>query len=257
MNAVGFERYGQRMLASMASHLGGDVTLRLYHEGFVPPAMPHRWQAMDLPASTPWLQDFKAWCDADPKRCGRLGGTYDFRMDARRFSHKVAAFTHAALGHGRKAWDFIVWCDADVIAHQHVNASWLADLCPPEAGMAWLDRAGLYPECGFIITRPTHPAHDDLWAEVLGLYTTRALIQHHEWHDSYLIQQVAERAQREGRVAIASLSGSKGRRTSHPLVNGPLGARLDHLKGPRKDMQRSPDRDLRTLRHEPYWRMGV
>lgn len=256
MSAQGYDRYGRRMLASMHAKLDPAITLRLYSEGFTPaPAVIRdHWQVMDLNEQAAWLPDFKAWCDADPVRCGRFSGVYDMRQDARRFSHKVAAFTHAALGTARRAFDLMIWCDADVIAHEAITMDWLHGLMRDVDYLAWLDRRDLYPECGFFIVRPLHPAHDVVWREVLSLYTTRSLLQHHEWHDSYLIQQVMERAQRDGLLGIGSLSGAKGARTSHPLVNGPLGERLDHLKGPRKDMARTPDRDLRVPRGEAYWR---
>lgn len=255
MNAHGYDRYGAGMLRSMARNLDPAITLRIYAEGFTPDRalMLHHWQVKDLDTAVPWLAEFKAWCDEDPARRGMRGRTYDMRMDARRFSHKVAAFTEAALGVGRLGWDLIIWADADTLAHAPVDLPWLQSLIPADCYMAWLDRGMLYPECGFFMVRPQHPAHDFLWAELRSLYTTRSLIQHHEWHDSYLIQQVMERAQREGLINIGSLSGPQGRRTSHPLVNGPLGARLDHLKGPRKDEGRSRAGDLRVPRAEPYW----
>ena len=71
-----------------------------------------------------------------------------------------------------------------------------------------------------------------------------------EWHDSYVIQQLVEGMG----LKTKSLSGPEGFKTSHPFVNGPLGAYMDHLKGPRKAMGRSQARDLKVQRAEPYWR---
>jgi hypothetical protein len=49
-----------------------------------------------------------------------------------------------------------------------------------------------------------------------------------------------------------SLSGD-AEATGHPLVNGPLGARLDHLKGKRKGVGKSMKSDLKRNRTEAYW----
>jgi hypothetical protein len=255
MNAAGYSRYGRQMLATFQARLTSDVILRIYAEGFQPEwnVLPAGAEVMDLDAAAPWLADFKAWCDQEPLRRGQTPGGYNMRMDAKRFSHKVAAFIHAALEPAAGRLDLLGWVDADTVAHEPVDAAWLDGLLPAPAYLAWLDRIDMYPECGFFLTRPRHPAHADLWAEVRALYETRALVQHLEWHDSFLIQQVMERAQREGQIQIASLSGMVGKRTSHPLVNGPVGARLDHLKGPRKERGRSGERDLKTRRAEPYW----
>jgi hypothetical protein len=42
--------------------------------------------------------------------------------------------------------------------------------------------------------------------------------------------------------------------TSHPAINGPLGAFLDHMKGPRKSEGRSRPGDLKMKREEGYWK---
>lgn len=252
MNLAGFDAYGRRMLHSMRRRLRDDVHLIVYAEGFRPGPgdLPSRHLVLDLDRAAPWLAEFKAWCMQDPARRGMARGAYDFRGDAMRFAHKVAAWTHAAL-----TFDYRVigWIDADVYAHAPIDAAWLEGLIPPDCALAWLDRKGLYPECGFFLARPRHPAHADIHCELLGLYETRALIQYPETHDSYLMQQVVERAVREGRCRVASLSGKEGFETSHPFINGPLGARLDHLKGPRKQEGRSRPKDVRVKRTEPYW----
>lgn len=256
MSARGYMVSGRTMLSSMKAMLGEGISLRLYAEGFVPDpdVLPAGAAVMDLDAAAPWLADFKACCDLDPARCGKIaGGGYNMRWDARRFSHKVAAFGHAALDPEAQAFDVLGWMDADLIAHEPIDVAWLAELFPPPAYLAWLDRRNNYPECGFFLCRPCHPAHRKVWQDVLALYTDRTLFNHAEWHDSYLIQQVIDRAVAEGVLTVHSLSGAAGFRTSHPLVNGRLGERLEHLKGPRKEAGRSFARDLRVVRTEKWW----
>lgn len=252
MSAPGYVAYGRRMLKSARTHLQPDVRLILYTEDFQPEPdiLPAETLLIDLHKAAPWLHGFLDWCDKDPARRGMGSGSYSMLTDARRFSFKVAAFTHAALTFRP---DVLGWCDADVIFHADVDAAWLDLLFPMTCALAWLDRITLYPECGFFLTRPTLPGHRDVWTDLLALYEDRDLIGFPQTHDSYLIQHVAETLQREGRIRIASLSGEQGRRTSHPLINGPLGARLDHLKGPRKERGKSLPKDLRAPRTEPYW----
>jgi hypothetical protein len=70
--------------------------------------------------------------------------------------------------------------------------------------------------------------------------------------DAEALQHVIHQAEREGLVATHSLSG-EAHQYRHPLINGPLGKCLDHLKGPRKVLGRSPSTDLMTPCLEKYW----
>jgi hypothetical protein len=74
-------------------------------------------------------------------------------------------------------------------------------------------------------------------------------------NDCYSLQQMILEAEGKGLITTHSLSG-KARDHGHPLINGPLGERLDHLKGPRKELGRSQTTDLMTSRSERYWQEG-
>jgi hypothetical protein len=80
------------------------------------------------------------------------------------------------------------------------------------------------------------------------MYAEDGLFSLAEWHDSFVLWEVVKRAG----VAAKSLSGA-GARTNHPLVNGPLGAWFDHLKGRRKKRGKSDRFDLKVRRAEAYW----
>lgn len=254
MNVALWDEYARHTVPSWLAQAQG-FRVRIYWEGGSPPDCLWPAEVVDLDASAPWLAPFKAWCDEDPSRRGILpGGGYNMRWDARRFAHKVAAFGHAARDPGLMTGSSLWWMDADVLMHEPVQREWLEAFLSPGAYMAWLDRDALYPECGVFGVRPGHPAHAGVWDGVLHLYQQRTLTAFEETHDSFLIQQVVERAVREGWCpAPASLSGKTGRRTSHPLVNGPLGAKMDHLKGRRKAAGRSFATDIRTPRGERHW----
>jgi hypothetical protein len=70
-----------------------------------------------------------------------------------------------------------------------------------------------------------------------------------EWHDSFVFDKIREL------VPVDSLDWSKDLITGegHPLINSAWGAYLDHLKGSRKQLGRSPGRDLIKSRLESYW----
>lgn len=182
-----------------------------------------------------WLVEFK--------QRHRFRDTHNYRFDAVRFSHKVAAIEQAfRIGTA----DVLVWIDADCVTHAPVNAEWLSGLLG-DADFGYLKRANKYPECGLMLIRRSRGGND-LLRELVKLYRTDALFELAEWHDSFAIDHVRKSL---GTKSI-SLSGD-AEKTGHPLVNGPLGERLDHLKGKRKAIGKSLPSDIKTKRREAYW----
>lgn len=236
-HAAGWEAYGRNMARSYVLHWPFEVPLTVYAEGFIV-SSEIVYQA-DLYEAAPWLEPWKA-AHAHIK-------PVDFRTDAVRFSHKVAAIgAEAERGDG-----VLIWLDADTLTHSPVTVDWLDSLFPQHCAVAWLDRWGTYPECGFVMFRL--PEARPIIREVVRMYQSEEIFKLPETHDSYVIQQVVEAAQRRGDIQVASLSGdAKGH--GHPFINGPIGSRMDHLKGKRKDYGKSPSRDLMRPRKEEYWR---
>jgi hypothetical protein len=228
-NAEGLELYGRRMMKSFRGHWPEEVQFVVYSEG---------WDgSLDLLSAAPWLPRFKVRHASRRFR--------DFRWDAVRFSHKVAAVCHAA----RSDADVLIWMDGDIVTHSPIALADLERLAPKgDEWIAWLDRVGLYPECGFYMLNCRHPRHAELVDAFQGMYEDDKLFSLPEWTDCHVLEHIVKSTG----VGIKSLSET-GRRTSHPLVNGPLGAWLDHLKGPRKQEGKSRKTDMQVRRKEAYW----
>lgn len=188
-----------------------------------------------LEAESDWLADFKRRHQHRP--------THNYRLDAVRFAHKVAAIE---LAFATANADVLVWLDADCVTHAPVTPAWLSGLLG-NADFGYLRRAKKYPECGFMLLR-RNAAAERMLQELVELYRTDRLFELAEWHDSWAIEHVRQQTQ----INSASLSGD-AETTGHPLVNGPLGACLDHLKGRRKSEGRSRESDLKHHRNEAYW----
>jgi hypothetical protein len=223
-----------------------DIPLYLYAEGFEPD---HRRPLVrPLPS---WLTEFKARHAEHPFAHGMINGKYDFRFDCVRFAHKVAAVTDAA---SRLETQTLIWADADIVAHAPIDANWLTRLFPPGPYIAWLDRHEHYPEGGFYMLRCGHPAHRTIMTRWLQLYETDTVLTLAQTHDAESLQHVIQRAEQQDLITAHSLSGEAYRLHRHPLINGPLGERLDHLKGTsRKAIGRSSVSDLMRPRPEKYW----
>lgn len=235
-SAAGLSLYGRRMMESFAQNWSETASLHVYAEGWR-----ERFAGVsvfDLETASPWLGMFKARHAHRP--------TTNFRMDAVRFSHKVAALCHAAR-HGDA--DFLIWLDGDIVTHSPITIADLEWLAPKDdEWIAWLDRDRIYPECGLYVLNCRHSRHKEAMATFEAMYTEDLLFALPEWHDSFVLEHVVKTLG----MGAKSLSGA-GRRTSHPLVNSELGQWFDHLKGPRKQEGRSRVGDLKVARQEAYW----
>lgn len=197
----------------------------------------------DIPLRVYRDADLDGWLPAFKERHKHLP-TDNYRKDAVRFAHKVAAIEKAFyVGIA----DVMIWMDADCVTHAPVEQEWLESLIG-DADFGYLRRSKKYPECGFMMIR-RNPQGAALVNGVVDLYTSDALFGLREWHDSYAIEHVRSSLS----IKCASLSGD-AEGTGHPLVNGPLGTRLDHLKGTRKAEGRSRSSDLVRPRTEAWWR---
>jgi hypothetical protein len=247
MNKAGWEETGRRMAESFIEKWTFDAwPLTIYAEDFDPdiPGI----EVRKLPA---WLDDFKKAHENNPAAHGKRHNEYFYTHDAVKFAHKVAALTDFAE-------DFtdgvVIWLDADTFTHEDVTTEWLEWLFPEPAYIAWLDRINSHPECGFVMFRCSHQYHRNFMQAFRNLYTSGELFKLRETHDSFVLQWLVNTKHSYGKIpAPASLSGS-ARYTSHPAVNGPLGAKIDHLKGPRKQLGKTPKRDFIRPRTEAYWR---
>jgi hypothetical protein len=216
-----WESHARRCVESFEHHWAGMV-LRQFTD-----------QALELQSA--WLAAFKERHAARP--------THNYRFDAVRFAHKVAAIE---LAYKLGTADVLVWIDADSVTHAPVDAGWLAGLLGG-GEFGYLRRARKYPECGFMLIRRC-PAMDEFIGRLVEAYRSDGLFGMAEWHDSWVIEQVRQQMD----LKCVSLSG-EAEGSGHPLVNGPLGSRLDHLKGQRKAVGKSLSTDLVSPRNEKYW----
>lgn len=162
----------------------------------------------------------------------------DFRFQACRFSHKIAAIKAAMdeLAQMPDAPSQLLWLDADVITTAPVADDWLAQFMPRgEARFTYLGRDQFqYSECGFMgfaLGPDTRAFIEDFWS----LYETDALFTQPQWHDSWLFDRL-----REQRPPAWFHNISAGVGGTHVWLGTRLIERLDHWKGPAaKAMKRS------------------
>lgn len=251
-SAEGWDRDGRKMVQSFLKFWPEDISISIFVDGFSVVGDQLYGDRTPRHLMPSWLDEFKAR-NAAPAKSGLKADKYNYRFDAVKFAHKVAAYTTLALAQDG-ADETLIWIDADTEFHAPVTHAFLNRVIDHSAYICWLNRDRKYPECGFFTLDLSHEANSEVMHRLQRLYTHGGLFDMAEWHDSYVLQQVIERAINEGLIPLpGSLSGSASN-TPHPAINGPLGAILDHKKGDRKYEGRSRPRDLRVKRTEEYWK---
>lgn len=247
MNNVGWNQTGFRMVESFRKHWPSDIELLVYAEDF---DIPYYMKATKrkLPS---WLFDFKRRHHGNRRANGQMATRYDYVFDAVKFSHKVAAVTDAGLA---QSDGIMIWLDADTFTHSTVTHEWLNGLFPEPSYIAWLDRMHSYPEGGFVMYRCGHRSHRAFMEDFRGLYTGDTILKLEQTHDCWAMQHVARERVASGDIEPpVSLSG-EGRRVGHVLANSPLSVCIDHMKGPRKTVGRTPKNERTLIRDShPYW----
>lgn len=248
MSAAGWNQHGGRMVESFRKHWPTNVELIVYAEGFHVPGYMGA-TTRKLPS---WQEEFKIRHRWNRVANGQTPSRYDYRFDAVKFSHKVGAVVDAGLS---QTDGIMIWLDADTFTHAPVTHEWLEDLFPEPSYIAWLDRLNHYPECGFVMFRCSHRSHRIAMEGFRGFYTSDGVLSLPQTHDSYVLQVLIERMFKAGDIEKpVSLSGD-GRKASHVLANSPLSDRIDHLKGDRKRIGRTPKRERFIVKDaNPYWR---
>lgn len=247
-NADGWKQTGRRMVESFISRWAAEtLPITVYAEGF--DIYRNEVEVRRLPA---WLDEFKERHAKTPSANGFRNGVYDYRFDAVKFAHKVAALTDFALSIDEGA---IIWLDADTFTHADVTIEWLDGLFPGDGYLAWLDRTNCYPECGVVFYRASHPYHRNFMEAFRQIYISGELFRMKETHDSFVLQTLVHRKVVGKKIAEpVSLSGD-GKRTGHVLANSALSTCLDHMKGMRKTIGRTPKNERFLVSdNNPYWR---
>lgn len=235
---TGMLEYGQRFLDTFHKHWPSDVRLLFYTEEPIDLPRGECRSLWDVPGAREFAERHRgnlavqgkdsavgAWKDRE-----RASG-YSYRFDAAKFFKQSLIPLDAArhIGQG-----LLCWLDADVVTHADVPAGFIESLLPPDKDVAYLGRGRKHSEIGFQLYRiPSASPMLERWA---GLYTSDEFLRLKEWHSAY----VWDRAREDSGVAAHDLTpGGSG----HVFVTvSPLRHYLDHTKGDRKRLGRSPER---------------
>ena len=265
---AGLVRYGQRFLDSFAARVDKRIKLLVYAEDCKPDNPDStRIEILDAKAVLPKLNAFKErWRNVpkangdvsnEPQRHTRKDWNKEFKWDAVRFANTTYAVYDACT----RSKDWCVWMDADTFVHSDWTYEDFAELLPDNAYITYVGRgkgSQTWPECGFYGLNLNHPVCHEFLKEFERMYedAENGMFLLDEWHDSYIFGEILKQYKEfpsHDYSADMYLREAKSGGGGHPLINGPLGKWIDHMKGGRKDTGRSLKKDIMVNRTEAYW----
>ena len=267
---AGLDLYAQRFLDSFAERVDDRIKLIAYAEN-CEPVNPNPKQITILSAeeALPKLQQFKETWRNVPKANGIPPDNIkrrrprdwhkEFKWHAVRFSNKVYAVFDACEKH-TEAW--IVWIDADSYIHSEWSYDDFEKLLPDNAYITYVGRgkgSQTWPECGFYGINLNHPVAHSFIQDFEQMYedAENGIFKLEEWHDSYVFGELLKKYKQfpsHDYSAEMYMREAKTGGGGHPLINGPLGKFMDHMKGGRKNKGKSAKKDIMVNRTEKYWR---
>ena len=264
----GLETYGQRFLDSFAQRVDKKIKLLVYAENCNPiNPDPEQITILDAIQELPKLNAFKErWKDVPhangditnhPARQGRKDWQKGFKWNAIRFANKTYAVYDACA----RSQGWCVWMDADVFVHSDWSYEQFKELLPNNVYITYVGRgkgSQTWPECGFYGMNLNHPVCHSFLEDFEKVYedANNGIFKLAEWHDSYVFGELLKKYKEfpsHDYSAEMYLREAKSGGGGHPLINGPLGKWIDHMKGVRKEEGRSRASDIMVTRKESYW----
>lgn len=196
------------------------------------------------------LPEFLAAIQYFPLFCGMVNNQYTITYDAQ-MARKTFIEAWACEKYGGK----VFWIDADVITHEDVTTAWLDEVLPDDMLACHLGREKMYTESGFIGYNTNHELCTKFMENYRSLFTTGTFITLPAWHDCVAFDAAREAFEQYLPGQFNNLGeGVDPGKGLHVFINSVLGAKMDHLKGNRKKLPRSPKADLTIERHEAHWK---
>ena len=264
----GLDLYAQKFIDSFSKHVDKKIKLVAYAENCNPsnpdPAQIRIIDSSIIKKLTAFKEKYKNDPRAngdisnDPVRSKRKDADKKFKWDAIRFANKVYSVLELCK---IKPSSWIVWMDADTLVHSDWSYEDFKNLLPDSAYITYVGRgkgSQTWPECGFYGLNLNHPVCHSFLEDFEQMYedAENGIFTLDEWHDSYVFGEILKKYSDFPSYDYSAdmyLREAKSGGGGHPLINGPLGAWIDHMKGGRKYNGKSNKTDIMVKRSENYW----
>ncbi len=244
-NEEGLKVYGMKMLESAARHWKAPLKLTVFYHDFdifkydVPKCEHIEYKNLNLiPEMIAFRETHKEHDGTENKTI-----TYNFRLDAIKFCHKVFALTEKAfeMAEESKNPGWLIWLDGDTFTKKDFTVKDLQSFLNDKAELAFLGRKHFsYSETSFMGFNLKFRAPLDLLGDLRGAYNSGEVFNYREWHDGFIFERLmiiyrahGMRVQDfTGHLEIKDPIKDKQAFDSFPLSNF-----MEHLKGNKKTNQ--------------------
>jgi hypothetical protein len=254
LNAKLWAKYAKRNIEAMCERLPKSVQIIVYYDD-EPQTSDKRILWLPISSVSHW-PEFDAAVSHFPLFKGihqtERGLVYNITTDSR-MARKAFIEAHACE---RYRGNKIFWIDADVFIHADVPESLFHDVLPDDKFCAFLgrDEVKYFTESGFIGFNSAHDLCRVFMDAYTGIFRNGIFVTLPAWHDCVAFDTIRRAVQQQKPEAFNDLGlGVDPGPGLNVMVNSRLGAYLDHHKGNRKGLDRSPLGDLTVKREEPHW----
>ena len=230
-----FEICAAEMIASFHAHWPEDIKMYVQLDPDTDENSKALWNACIDAASEerlfisnafdqPQLEFIERWKDHKPQ---------SYMDDVVRFSHKI--FTVEKCADALKdEYDYLIWLDADVITKSQITHEWLQEVLPQgDQLISYLDRPGLYPECGWVAYNLKAGAYD-LIKDMFDIYVLDRFDKISAgWTDCHVLQECLQ-AYDESKLLNLSTHYEHGTTAIEVWPKTKLAEKMVHRKGNRK-----------------------
>lgn len=242
----GYDLYGKNMIRSFVDNVDGTLVVftdePLEDIELVSDKVSYRVLNWDFPSQVEFENRHNS-----PICHGRFGGTYDYRFDAVKFSHKPAAIAVTARliedGILPKP-DVLMWLDGDTVFKAPIPQSFLDAKFPVWAHVGTFTRDNNHMEGGIILMRYAHENIPVFIRILWECYEHDQVFRLPAWTDCHVMDELIEGAKKDGFLRHVNLGDDVSFFTPHPIVNSDWFRYVDHLKGARKEAGQSFETDF-------------
>jgi hypothetical protein len=166
-----------------------------------------------------------------------------YKNDGVRFCFKVYAISQALEDYAYDNYTRLLWVDGDTVFLKEISEEWITEnLWNSQAIMGYAGRPNYYSEMGLFLLNLQHPHTRSFWHTVRNYYDTDSIYLLPEQHDSFVIDEVRKHYEQEGHRF-----NNWAQHITHKVQGGHIlvhlyGDVMDHLKGKRKGLGKSPER---------------
>jgi hypothetical protein len=193
LNEEGYNKYGKQMLEAVHKFWDKDLRLVCFYHDFdiykYTPVTSDRIHFRNLNE----LEDLLDYRETFKKYDGNMSGSYNWRMDAIKWCHKVFALSEQAFDMAEDSIEagWMVWIDADTVTTKPFSAEDIKPYLNENVSLVHLGRVGTdYSETSFVGFNLNRENAIQFIADLRGAYMSGEVLGYREWHDGFIFERI-------------------------------------------------------------------